>query len=78
MKKLTRARVVPIISANVSWLIFGNNGSELTIFTKVGKNQERPSQAFLARVEQLIDQIRLNTTVADQEMRDKKLGKRRL
>jgi hypothetical protein len=28
MKKLTRDRVVPIISASVSWLIFAMMGSE--------------------------------------------------
>jgi hypothetical protein len=34
MKKLTRDRVVPIISANTSWLIFGMIASDLPSFPK--------------------------------------------
>ena len=70
MKKLTRDRVVPIISASVSWLIFAKTGSGSTFLAKIRKKQKSPCQAFLARVEQLIDQIILDTTVASQEVRD--------
>ena len=56
MKKLTRDRVVPIISASVSWLTFAITGSGLTFLAKIRQQKKRPCQALLARIEQLIDQ----------------------
>ena len=77
MKKLTRDRVVPIISASVSWLTFAMIGSGRPSLPKFASKQKRPRQAFLARIEQLIDQILLDAAVAGQQVRDKQLGKRR-
>jgi len=42
-----------------------------TFLAKIRQKQKNPCQAFLARIEQLIDQILLDTTVASQEVRDK-------
>jgi hypothetical protein len=78
MKKLTRDRVVPIISASVSWLTFAMIGSGRALLAEIRQQQKRPGQAFLARIEQLIDQVLLDATVAGQQVRDKQLGKRRL
>src|ERR1039457_6725275 len=41
MKKLTRDRVVPIISANVSWLILGLIGCGLPSFPKCASRRRR-------------------------------------
>src|SRR4029077_3320910 len=45
---------------------------------EIRQKQKSPRQAFLARIEQFIDQVFLDTTVAGQEVRDKQLGERRL
>ena len=48
MNKLTRDRVVPIISASVSWLDFCDHRLELLVFTEVGQQQKEALQALLA------------------------------
>lgn len=50
----------------------------LAFLAKICKQQKGPRQTFFARVEQLIDQILLDTTVASQEVRNKQFGKGRL
>jgi len=40
MKKLTRERVAPTISASVSWLIFGDHGFRLALFAEVSEEQQ--------------------------------------
>ena len=57
MKKLTRDRVVPIISASVSWLIFAIIGSWSSFLAKIRQQQEQPGKTFLTRIEQLIDEV---------------------
>ena len=42
-----------------------------TFLAKIRQKQKDPCQSFLARIEQLIDQVLLDTTVASQEVRDK-------
>src|SRR6202023_3532736 len=42
-----------------------------TFLAKICQKQKDPRQPFLARIEQLIDQVLLDTTVARQEIRDK-------
>jgi len=42
-----------------------------TFLAKIRQKQKNPRQPFLARIEQLINQVRLDTTVASQEVRDK-------
>ena len=78
MKKLTRERVVPIISASVSWLILAMIGSGLPSLPKFASSRSSPRQALLARIEQLVDQILLDPDRARQEMGNEHLGERRL
>ena len=67
MKKLTRDRVTDHLCKRL-----------LADFAMIGsaeppcqnsQQQKNPCQAFLARIEQLIDQVFLDTTVASQEVR---------
>src|ERR1700724_1981868 len=123
MKKLTRDRVVPIISASVSWLIFARIGSGfssslahlvnkpqfsklvheethpgpvradhirkrlladfredrlrfLVVLAKVRQQQEQPGQPFLTRIEQLIDEVRLDADGPSQKMGNEHPGER--
>ena len=46
MKKLTRERVVPIISANVSWLIFGLIGVGLPSLPKFANKRRSRARRF--------------------------------
>jgi hypothetical protein len=50
MKKLTRDRVVPIISARVSWLIFRYDRLRRSFLAEIRQQQKNPRQAFLARM----------------------------
>src|SRR5450631_566198 len=47
-----------------------------TFLAKIRQKQKDPGQPFLARIEQLINQILLYTKVSSQEVRDKQFGKR--
>ena len=51
MKKLTLERVVPTISASVSWLIFGITNSGLPSFPKLASRQEHSRQPLFAGIE---------------------------
>jgi hypothetical protein len=57
MKKLTRDRVVTDHLSQCFLADLGNNRLRFSFFTKVGQEQEKPRQAFFARIEQLIDEI---------------------
>src|ERR1700728_2897240 len=46
MKKLTRDRVVPIISASVSWLIFAITGSGVPSLPKFANSKSRRASRF--------------------------------
>ena len=76
MKKLTRGRVVPIISARVSWLIFARIGSGFSFLAKVRQQQEQPGKPFLARIEQLIDEVCLDADGPGQKMGNEHPGER--
>ena len=76
MKWLTRERVVPIISASVSWLIFAMTGSGLSFLAEIREQQENARQALLAGVEELIDQVRFDPRIPRQKMGDEQLGER--
>jgi hypothetical protein len=80
MKWLTRGRVVPMISASVSWLIgmVIGCGPPLLPLAEIRQHQERSRQALFARIEQLIDQVRLDVAVAGQQMSREQLAKRGL
>ena len=57
--KLTRDRVVPIISASVSWLILAITGPG-PFLAEISQKQEQTGKALLARTEQLIYKVRLD------------------
>jgi hypothetical protein len=48
-----------------------------TFLAKIRQKQKDPCQPFLARIEQLIDQVLLDTTIASQEVRDRHAAKSR-
>ena len=74
MKKLTRARVVPTISASISWLIFAITGSGLPSLPKFASSRSTLG-TFLARIEQLIDQVLFDADRPRQKVRHEHLGK---
>src|ERR1700730_13100402 len=77
MKKLTRDRVVPIISASVSWLIFARIGSGFSSsLPKFANNRSKPGQPFLTRIEQLIDEVCLDADGPSQKMGNEHPGER--
>src|SRR4029450_5501411 len=60
MKKLIRERVVPTRAARIS------DGPFPSLLAEIGQEQEKPGQAAFARIEQLVDQVRLNLNVPRQ------------
>jgi hypothetical protein len=56
MKKLTRDRVVPIISAKRLLADFREDRLRFLFLAKVRQQQEQPGKTFLTRIEQLIDE----------------------
>ena len=62
MKKFTRERVAPIISASVSCEIFGSVRVGIGLAV-ARQQQQRPREPLFARVEQLIDQVRFDADV---------------
>ena len=78
MKKLTLERVVPTISASVSWLIFGNHQFGFAFLPEIGQQQQHPRQPLFAGVEELVHQILFNSNVAGEQMVQQQLGKGRL
>jgi hypothetical protein len=75
MKKLTRARVVPIISASVSWLIFPTIGSVSVSFPKFARSKEKSREAPFAGIEQLVDEVLFDSTVTSQQICHEQLRK---
>jgi len=64
MKKLTRERVVPIISASISWETW-KHLFWLGFLAVPSEQQKSPRQSFLAGVKKLIDQILLDSDVRE-------------
>jgi hypothetical protein len=71
MKKLTRDRVVPTISARVSWLILGITVSGTPSFPKMSQQKQNPSEPFFAGIKKVIDQVLFVTNVPPQHIRYK-------
>ena len=68
MKKLTRDRVVPTISAQ--YLLTDSSegwATGVVVFAEVGQQEEHASQSFLAGVEEVVDQVLFNATVPLEE-----------
>ena len=59
MKKFTRERVVPIISASVSCEILRQHALRLVRLAVTRQQQQRPGQPLFAGIEQLIDEVLL-------------------
>ena len=78
MKKLTRERVVPIISARCLLADLRDHRFRFPFLAEIGQQQQKPRQALFARIEQLVDEIFFDANVAGQQMRDKERGKDRL
>ena len=76
MKKFTRDRVVPTISASVSWEIGGTALTGFVVLAVPRQQQERPRQPFLTGVEQLVDQVLLDPDVPRQHVRDEPIRQR--
>ena len=74
MKKLTRDRVVPIISASVSWLILAIIGSGLPSLPKFANS--RSSRARRFSLELLIDEVCFDADGPIQKMGNEHLGER--
>jgi hypothetical protein len=73
MKKLTRGRVVPIISASVSWLIFVVIGSGVPSLPKFASSSSVRAKRF--SLEQMVYKVRLSATIAGQQMSRERLSK---
>ena len=78
MKKFTRERVVPTISARVSWDSLGSVALWRVLLPVARQQQQRPGQALLTRVEELVDEIFLDPDVAGEHVRDEAIGKLRV
>ena len=74
MKKLTLARVVPMISASISWLIFGTTGSGVPSFPKLASRSSTRRQPLFAGIEELVHQVLLNPNVAREQVVQEELG----
>jgi hypothetical protein len=73
MKKFTRDRVVPIISASLLTHVWRYRLGRV-FFAEAGQYYERSRQALFARIEQLIDQVRLSAVVSFDRVRNKQVG----
>jgi len=76
MKKLTRERVVPMISASVSWLICGITSSAVPSLPKLASRSSTRAKSFLAGVEELVYQIFFNANVSEEHMAAKTTPRR--
>jgi hypothetical protein len=74
MKKLTRDRVVPTISARVSCVMFeiSDSGSPGLPYSAINKKNSR--QALFAGVEKLINKVGLDSHAAGQKKRHEEVG----
>ena len=74
MKKFTRERVVPTISASISCDILGKHSLRPIFLAIARQQQQRARQPLLARVKQLIDQILFDSDVSRKHVRDEPIG----
>ena len=68
MKKFTRERVVPTISASVSCDTFGKRAVSRLGFTVTRQQQERAREPLLAGVEELVDEILFDPDIPRQHV----------
>ena len=72
MKKLTRGRVVPTISARISWDTLGSARRGPSGLAVLCEKQECPGQALLGGIEKLVDQVLLHANVSSGGCEDMK------
>jgi hypothetical protein len=77
MKRLTRERVVPTIFCKRLLTDLRDDRLRRSLLAEIHQQEKQPCQALLTGIEQLVNQIRFNSDVASQQMRDKHLRKRR-
>jgi hypothetical protein len=70
MKKLTLARVVPTIVANISWLTLGIT----PCLPHRAKSKQDSGEPFFAGIEKLIHQVFQDVTVPGQQMIDENVA----
>jgi hypothetical protein len=78
MKKLTRGRVVPIISAGVTWVDLRDQAFWFPRHAKFRHQEMNSGQAPFARVETLVNQISLGTIAAGKKTLKESIGERML
>jgi len=78
MKKFTRDRVVPAISASVSCEIAGTARTGSSCLPYRASNRSGASEPLLGGVEQLIDEVLLDPDVPRQHVRDEPIRQRML
>ncbi len=74
MKKLTRDRVVPTISASISCDTLGSGFVRMALRAIAREQQQSARQPFLAGVEKLVDQVLFDPDVSRQHIRDEAVG----
>ena len=67
-----------MISASVSWLILRGDRLRAALLAEIRQQKERSRQPLFARIEELVDQVRLHADGSLDEMRDERLGELRL
>ena len=77
MKKSTFERVVPAIFARVRSDTFGSS-PRLVLHPVAGEQQQRPRQALLVVIEQLVEQVFLDPDVRAEHVRDEPICQIRL
>src|ERR1700719_3985502 len=68
MKVLTRERVVPTISASVSWLILAITGSGFPSLPKLAISKSTLARRFSLELKRLIDQVLLDACIPRQDV----------
>ncbi len=74
MKKLTRDRVVPTISARVSCVIWGRILLGFTGFSELRQQEKDSRQPLFTGVEELVDQVSLSPHTAGEEKLEEQIG----
>src|SRR6202521_5689030 len=75
MKKLTLERVVPIISASVSWLILGITGSGFPSFPKWASSRSTRASLFSLELKSWSIRFLLNPHIPGEQIDQEHLGK---
>ena len=78
MKKLTRDRIVPVITAECFLADIRSDRLRAALLAEIRQQEQQARQPFFTGVEELVDQILFNPAVAGQQIGHEQLGKLRL